>query len=344
MAIQQRSTVVGVFHEHSQADRAVSELRQAGFREDQIGVAGRHAEAVSDTGTAADAEGSHAGTGAVTGALAGAGLGGLVGLGIIAGIIPAIGPVIAGGTLAALLANAAGGAAIGTLAGSLMGAGIPEEEANYYHNEFEQGRTIVTVKADGRADEATTILRKHGAYDMQSAGSTVTGSTGSRVGGVTGSHVGGTASSSVTGTASSHVGTAHRAEGEQTMKLREEELHAHKHPVEAGEVRVRKEVTTEHKTLEVPVRHEEVVIERHAVSGQHASSGDIKAGEEIRIPVMDEEVDVEKRAVVKEEVNVGKRVVQDTERVGGEVRKENVRVEREGDVNVRGTGDEKRKS
>jgi stress response protein YsnF len=39
--------------------------------------------------------------------------------------------------------------------------------------------------------------------------------------------------------------------------------------------------------------------------------------------------------VVKEEVTVGKRVVQGTERVGGEVHREEVRVEREGDVDVR---------
>ncbi|MBV8384760.1 MAG: DUF2382 domain-containing protein, partial [Planctomycetaceae bacterium] len=44
---------------------------------------------------------------------------------------------------------------------------------------------------------------------------------------------------------------------------------------------------------------------------------------------------VEKKPVIKEEVTVGKRVVQDAERVGGEVRKEEVRVEREGDVDVR---------
>ena len=46
---------------------------------------------------------------------------------------------------------------------------------------------------------------------------------------------------------------------------------------------------------------------------------------------------MEKRPVVKEEVTVGKRVVQDTEHVGGEVRKEEVRVEREGDVDIRET-------
>ncbi len=145
---EQRSTVVGVFENRRQVDTAVSEIRQAGFREDQIGVARRHAEGETPEATTAE-PGTHWETGAAAGALAGAGLGGLVGLGIMAGVIPAIGPVIAGGTLAAILANAAGGAVIGGLVGALVGADIPEEEARYYQSELEAGRTIVTVKADG---------------------------------------------------------------------------------------------------------------------------------------------------------------------------------------------------
>jgi uncharacterized protein (TIGR02271 family) len=310
---EQRSTVVGVFEDRRQAETVVSELRQAGFREDQIGVAGRHAEGETPEATTAE-PGTHWETGAAAGALAGAGVGGLVGLGILAGVIPAIGPVIAGGTLAAILANAAGGAALGGLVGALVGAGIPEEEARYYQSELEAGRTIVTVKADGRYDEAASILRRHGAYDMHTAASRTAG----------------TAAASRT------------AEGDQTFQLREEEIQARKQPVETGEVRVRKEVHTEHKTMEVPVQREEVVVERHAPTDSGATS-DIEPGEEVRIPVREEQITVEKKPVVKEEVKVGKRGVQDTERVGGEVRKEEVRVEREGDVSVRegGTGEKK---
>ncbi len=119
------------------------------------------------------------------------------------------------------------------------------------------------------------------------------------------------------------------------MQLREEELQAHKQTVQTGEVRVRKEVVTENKTLEVPVQREEIVIERHPVAGHAASGSDIRPGEEIRIPVKEEQVHVTKEAVVKEEVKVGKHQVQGIERVGGTVRKEEVRVERQGDVEVR---------
>jgi len=322
MAAAQRSTVVGVFHDRHQANLAVEDLKRAGFRDDQIGVAGRHTD--TTTGATADESGSKWEEGAVTGALAGAGLGGLVGLGIIAGLIPAIGPVIAGGTLAAILANAAGGAALAGLAGALVGAGIPEDEAHYYESEFHSGRIIVTVKADGRYTEAEGILRNHGAYDMHTAGA-------SQAAVSTGTVPRTTAAMGTAATSTSRAG------GDQTIELHEEKLHAHKQAVSAGEVRVHKDVVTEHKTIDVPVTREEVVIERRPASGT-ASSSDIRQGEEIRIPVKEEQVRVDKETVVKEEVSVGKRKVQDTEHVSGDVRREEVRVEQEGDVDVRDRG------
>jgi len=314
MATKQRSTVVGVFEDRRHADQAVAELRQAGFREDQIGVAMRHAEGGTDAATTKGD--TYAEEGGVAGLLTGLGLGALAGLGVLSGFIPVIGPAIAGGTLGVLLSNAALGAGVAGLAGALVGWGIPEEEAKYYHGEFEAGRTIVTVQADGRYDEAVAILRRYGGYDMTTRGTAAT--------------------------AARTAGTASAREGD-TIQVKEERLHAEKQPVETGEVRVRKEVHTETKNIEVPVEREEVVIERTPVHGRAATdvgAGDIPEGEEIRIPVREEKVNVSKDAVVTEEVKVGKRVVQDTERVAGEVRKEEVKVEQTGDVDVktRGTG------
>ena len=161
---QERSTVVGVFEDRLHANQAISDLHDAGFTEAQIGVAMRHAEG---TGDAADAgPDSHAGSGALTGALTGLGLGALAGLGVLAGVIPVVGPAIAGGTLGVVLSNAAAGAGIAGLVGALVGAGLPEHEAKYYQDEFEAGRAIVTVDAGPRADEASAVLRRNGAYDM----------------------------------------------------------------------------------------------------------------------------------------------------------------------------------
>jgi len=333
MKAEQRSTVVGVFEDRQQADRAVAELRKAGFRDDQIGLAMRHTERTTESATAESEHGheSHAGSGAVSGILAGLGLGALAGLGVLSGVIPVIGPAIAAGTLGVILSNAAVGAGIVGLAGALIGAGIPEHEAHYYQGEFEAGRTIVTVQADGRADEATTLLRRYGAYDMSTRGAVERSAATA-----TASHATSTPPRAPTHAAASREG--------DTFQVKEERLHAEKHPVEAGEVRVRKEVHTETKTLEVPVQREEVVIERTPMHGKAAAGGitsdAIRAGEEIRIPVREERVDVTKDAVVTEEVKVGKKVIQDTERVTGQVRKEEVKIEQKGDVDVqnRGTG------
>src|SRR4051794_19389446 len=137
-ATTQRSTVVGVFNSRADAERAVADLKRAGFREDEISLVGK-----DDRGGTAG-EGNKAGTGAATGAAVGAGAAALTSLGITFGIIPVIGPVLALGPIAAALLSAAGGAAAGGLIGALVGMGIPEHEAKYYEGELQAGRYLVT--------------------------------------------------------------------------------------------------------------------------------------------------------------------------------------------------------
>src|SRR5919204_1502339 len=166
-----RNTVVGVFDDRDDAQRAIEALKEAGFRADDIGITmhdRREAEAlVEDTGASA-------GAGAATGALAGGALGGLAGwlVGIGALAIPGVGPVVAAGPLAAALTGAAVGAAGGGLLGALTGLGVPEEEARWYEAEVGRGGTLVTVRADGRYDEARRVLLDYGA---RQAGSEATG-------------------------------------------------------------------------------------------------------------------------------------------------------------------------
>jgi uncharacterized protein (TIGR02271 family) len=122
-------------------------------------------------------------------------------------------------------------------------------------------------------------------------------------------------------------------EGARKLRLREEELIARKRSAETGTVGIRTEVVSEQRTLEVPVTHEEVTIERHAVD-RRPSDRPISEGETISIPVSEEQVTLEKKAVVYEEVNVGKRAVQETEHVSGTVRREEVVVHEEGDAKI----------
>ena len=168
MAITTRNhaTVVGVFRDGRMAQAAVHELRRVGFHEDQIGVvtrseAGEHGVKVRETG-------SHWEEGAAVGAAAGAGIGALWAVGMATIALPAIlPPVLVSSWLVAVLASAASGAAIAGLAGALIGLGIPEEEATYYETEFQSGRTLVTVQAPGRYEEARDILARFGAYDYR---------------------------------------------------------------------------------------------------------------------------------------------------------------------------------
>ena len=133
------------------------------------------------------------------------------------------------------------------------------------------------------------------------------------------------------------VGETATRRGEQTVRLREEELAAQKTPVQTGSVELRKEVHTEKKTMDVPVTREEVVVERRPVDRRPADRADFaEEGGEIRVPVREEQVTVQKRPVVREEVTVGKRTVQDTQRVSADLRHEEAVIDREGNVDVRG--------
>jgi uncharacterized protein (TIGR02271 family) len=112
---------------------------------------------------------------------------------------------------------------------------------------------------------------------------------------------------------------------ELRVQRTEEELAAGTREREAGELKVRKNVRTDRESVEVPTRHEEVSVERVPLSGE-ASEAQI-GEDEVNVPVTEEEVVVSKRPVVKEEVRIRKDVVEDTEVVEEDVRREEIDVE-----------------
>jgi uncharacterized protein (TIGR02271 family) len=114
-------------------------------------------------------------------------------------------------------------------------------------------------------------------------------------------------------------------EDELRVQRSEEELRAGTREREAGALRVRKRVRTDREQIEVPTRHEEVSVERVPASGE-ATEAEI-GEDEVVVPVTEEEVVVDKRAVAKEEVRINKDVVEDTETVEEDVRREEVEIE-----------------
>jgi uncharacterized protein (TIGR02271 family) len=120
----------------------------------------------------------------------------------------------------------------------------------------------------------------------------------------------------------------HEARGQTgTLERKEEQLRVQKEAVKTGEVRVGKEVVEQEHSVDVPLRKEEVRIERRAVD--KPASAEAFEDQEISVPVTEERARVDKEARVVEELDVDKDVHEDTERVSGTVKKEEFRVEGE---------------
>ncbi len=105
---------------------------------------------------------------------------------------------------------------------------------------------------------------------------------------------------------------------------------------ETGRVRLRKQVVTDTQTVEVPVRREEVHIEREVidpnsaearVAGDHAFQGD---GEEVVITTHEERPVVTTETVATERVSLSKEATQHTEQVSADVRHEEIIVDEDG--------------
>lgn len=173
-------TVVALYDSLSDAREAIRDLVDYGIARDDISLVAHasHEEIrnqfdesgryLGDDTVEVD-EGNQAGEGAATGAGIGAVVGGvgglLVGLGLLT--VPGVGPALAAGPLASTLVGAGVGGAAGGLLGALIGAGIPEEEADVLAEGVRRGGTLVMLTAqDNVAEEASAILDRHGAIDI----------------------------------------------------------------------------------------------------------------------------------------------------------------------------------
>jgi uncharacterized protein (TIGR02271 family) len=196
-------------------------------------------------------------------------------------------------------------------------------------NVIERGPTL--ADDEEVTPEFEERVRLH--YGVDGATSTV-GERGAHVGtygayygvppeGITGVGATGTEGPSITGSSSS------TGEDEVRVQRTEEELRTSTREREAGSIRVRKRVRTERESIEVPVKREEVHVERVPIFGE--ATEDEIGDDEIVVPVTEEEVVVEKRPVAKEEVRIRKDVVEDSEVVEEDVRREEIEVEDETD-------------
>lgn len=162
------STVIGVFRSEDDAERAIRQLRDEGFSDNEISLVRKGEDGKEANRARAGGPGDGGtdtldmSTGAATGGVLG-GIGGvLAGVGALA--IPGIGPIIAAGPIAAGLS----GAVAGGLAGSLIDLGIPQDRGEYYEEQVKRGKVLAAVKTDDdKARKAAKILEANDAYDVE---------------------------------------------------------------------------------------------------------------------------------------------------------------------------------
>jgi uncharacterized protein (TIGR02271 family) len=114
---------------------------------------------------------------------------------------------------------------------------------------------------------------------------------------------------------------------ELRVRRSEEELRVGTREREAGAVRVRKRVRIDRERIVVPKKRVEVTVERVPVVEGEDPGSEIGEEDEIVVPIIEEEVVVEKRPVVREELRIRKEVVEDTEVVEEDVRREEIEVD-----------------
>ena len=110
-------TVVGLFRNRADAEQAITDLKDAGFTREQIGIA------IKDRGEQrelADASDTTPAKGAAAGAVTGGLVGGIIGL-LGSLLVPGLGPIVVGGVLESVLVGAGAGAATGGIIGALVG-------------------------------------------------------------------------------------------------------------------------------------------------------------------------------------------------------------------------------
>jgi len=168
----QANLVSAVFDNQTEAERAVSELRNAGASDAAISVIAQH----DGKNTNTDGSGADAATDVVGKTALGAGAGTLLGIAALA--IPGVGPLVAAGAIAsaavpaAALTGAAVGAATGGLTGLLTSHGVDDNDAGYYEERVNSGGVFVSVdtQAAGISPQAAQdILYRSGGHNSTRA-------------------------------------------------------------------------------------------------------------------------------------------------------------------------------
>jgi uncharacterized membrane protein len=161
-------TVVGLFDDRDDAQRAVKNFLTDAFSADKVSIITTDPTGEFVRQPIEADPGNQAGAGAATGLVSGAVIGGIFGLLVSAGVllIPGVG-ILAAGPVAMTLAGAGIGAVGGGLLGALIGLGIPKEHVSTYAEAIRRGGCLVAVEVDdAHVAKANKIMKDSRAVDI----------------------------------------------------------------------------------------------------------------------------------------------------------------------------------
>ncbi len=138
-----KNQVIGVYDNEQRAAEVVEDLKEKGYTTEEISVITKKAKDLSENTQEVKPS-------TMDGALAGAATGAAIGIaGMIAGLstvlIPGFGAVLAAGPIITTIGGAVVGASSGAggLKHALMEIGVPDDEAERYYNDAQDGKILV---------------------------------------------------------------------------------------------------------------------------------------------------------------------------------------------------------
>lgn len=347
-------TLVAVFNDINDANRAVTELVASGVARDHVSVVannatGEYSSYVNADGTTAapvDDDAVKAGQGAGFGAVSGGIIGALIGLGALA--IPGVGPIIAAGPIVAALTGGVIGAAAGAPTGGIVAAlvkthSIDAEDADMYAESVRRGGVLVTAEVDdGMTDKARDILDNYGPVDIHNQAEGWRAEGWNKFDDTTTPNdddmkrfqavrMDKSAVAAATNAASTlnrpQVNQTIDAGGKTVLPVVEESIDVQKRQVEKGRVRAYTTVTERPVEVDVKLREENVTVDRRPVDRAINPGENSFQQKEISMTQSAEQAVVNKTARVVEEVAIGKQTTERTETVSDTVRRTDVKVE-----------------
>ncbi|MDQ0972446.1 uncharacterized protein (TIGR02271 family) [Neobacillus niacini] len=121
------------------------------------------------------------------------------------------------------------------------------------------------------------------------------------------------------------------ANDEVTLKLHKEELQVSKKWIETANVTVYQKSYTEEKQILVPVRREELIIEKKMLNSEGETD---KSIETIRIPLREDRIEVTLHPTLLEDVEIYKNQYEEIKQVIETLKEEKVHIQTIGDVKL----------